>query len=122
MHIEEYSDGRIKSSFTAEQMLLALMSLKDLDSSQLAELGLMKVMYNSFLALSKRLVREGVPLKESKIRAQERMGINLIFKQYVELDLSSGEILWIETGLKLPTSKEKDIKRKVRKGKCTKAG
>ena len=122
MHIEEYSDGRIKSSFTAEQMLLALMSLKDLDSNQLAELGLMKVMYNSFLALSKRLVREGVPLKESKIRAQERMGINLIFKQYVELDLSSGEILWIETGLKLPTSKEKDIKRKVRKGNCTTAG
>ena len=36
MHIEEYSDGRIKSSFTAEQMLLALMSLKDLDSNQLA--------------------------------------------------------------------------------------
>ena len=80
MHIEEYSDGRIKSSFTAEQMLLALMSLKDLDSNQLAEIGLMKVMYNSFLALSKRLVREGVPLKESKIRAQECMRINLIFK------------------------------------------
>ena len=113
MTIEGYADGLIKSSFTAEQMLLALLALKDLDPEQKAELGLMKVMYNSFIALSKKLIREGVPPEESKIKAQERMGINLISKQYVELDLSSGEILWIETGLTPPQHQRK---KKLKEG------
>jgi len=120
MKTEEYSVRNIKSSFTAEQMLQALFSIKDLDSKYLADLGLMKIMYQTFLAHTERLIRQGVSPEESKRRAQESLRIDITSKQYVELDLISGKIVWTETDLQPKTSRGQEVKTKVRQGKCTK--
>ena len=48
------------------------------------------------------------------------MRIDITSKQYVELDLISGKIVWTETDLQPKTSRGQEVKTKVRQGKCTK--